>query len=213
MTLSRYLSDRLPPSLTPFEEAHTAEGMGASDDSLRRKLIASSLSTGGSGGKAGSKGSSSSSSSASASGARASSSGSGGARVRMVRPGVARMCIEDGLAVVYHCMENARWHHGASLNPLEFPLDDAPAIDTLLNAYPVKVEGEQFSCSRLFIFISCSLLYIYSAAPFAPKIASQDPISIQDLPHSASQEDLETKAEIVQVLFKEGFLLLVDDEE
>jgi len=62
----------------------------------------------------------------------------------MVRPGVARMCIEDGLAVVYHCMENARWHHGASLNPLEFPLDDAPAIDALLNAYPViRMGGDE----------------------------------------------------------------------
>jgi len=48
---------------------------------------------------------------------------------------------------------------------------------------------------------------------FCYTLMSQDPISVEDLPHSASQEDLETKAEIVQVLFKEGFLLLVDDKE
>jgi hypothetical protein len=42
-------------------------------------------------------------------------------------------------------MENARWHHGASLRPLEFPLDDAPAIEALLSAYPV---GRLRSVSR-----------------------------------------------------------------
>ena len=57
--------------------------------------------------------------------------------MRVVRSGVARLCVEDGVAVVYHCLENARWHHGASLQCLEFPLDDAPAIDALLSAYPV----------------------------------------------------------------------------
>ena len=95
--------------------------------------------------------------------------------MRMVRAGVARLCVEEGLAVVYHCMENARWHHGAPLQPLEFPIDDAPAIETLLAAYP-------------------------------------NPVFLEDLPHPASQEDLETKAEIVQALFKEGFLLLVDGD-
>ncbi|CAM9667097.1 unnamed protein product, partial [Sphacelaria rigidula] len=57
----------------------------------------------------------------------------------MVRRGCARLILEDGVGVVYHCMDNARVHHGSSLSPLEFELDDAPAIEALLAAYPDPV--------------------------------------------------------------------------
>ena len=60
-------------------------------------------------------------------------------RLRMVRPGVARALVEDGMVVVYHCMDNAREMYGAPLAPLEFELDDGPAIEALLLAYPVAV--------------------------------------------------------------------------
>ncbi|CAM9748045.1 unnamed protein product, partial [Discosporangium mesarthrocarpum] len=58
----------------------------------------------------------------------------------MVRWGVARLLLEDGMAVVYHCMDNARVHHGNALSPLQFDLDDAPAIETLLAAYPHSIQ-------------------------------------------------------------------------
>lgn len=57
-------------------------------------------------------------------------------RLRMVRPGVARAIVEEGMVVVYHCMDNARELYGTPLQPLEFELDDGPAIEALLLAYP-----------------------------------------------------------------------------
>jgi hypothetical protein len=36
-------------------------------------------------------------------------------------------------------MDNSRVHHGSALRPLEFELDDAPAVEALLNAYPEAV--------------------------------------------------------------------------
>lgn len=59
--------------------------------------------------------------------------------LRMVRPGVARAVVEDGMVVVYHCMDNARELFGNDLSPLEFELDDGPAIEMLLAAYPEGV--------------------------------------------------------------------------
>ena len=47
--------------------------------------------------------------------------------------------MEDGKAVVYHTMDNARVHHGAPLRPLEFDLNDAPAVEALLTAYPEPI--------------------------------------------------------------------------
>lgn len=57
----------------------------------------------------------------------------------MIRPGIARAIIEDGMVVVYHCMDNSRQMYAGTLNPLEFELDDGPAIETLLHAYPDPV--------------------------------------------------------------------------
>eukprot|EP00586_Coscinodiscus_wailesii_P010976 CAMPEP_0172516666 /NCGR_PEP_ID=MMETSP1066-20121228/278160_1 /TAXON_ID=671091 /ORGANISM="Coscinodiscus wailesii, Strain CCMP2513" /LENGTH=195 /DNA_ID=CAMNT_0013298251 /DNA_START=86 /DNA_END=673 /DNA_ORIENTATION=- len=75
--------------------------------------------------------------------------------VRLLRPTIARLVIEnnetttdngdatsattsasadDGQkAVIYHCMDNSREeHHGNPLSPLEFEVDDAPALETLM---------------------------------------------------------------------------------
>ncbi|KAA8496881.1 Bifunctional lysine-specific demethylase and histidyl-hydroxylase NO66 [Porphyridium purpureum] len=51
---------------------------------------------------------------------------------RLVRPGVARLTIEGDKAVVYHCAANGRVYHERALSPLDFELDDAPALETLL---------------------------------------------------------------------------------
>jgi lysine-specific demethylase/histidyl-hydroxylase NO66 len=59
--------------------------------------------------------------------------------LRVVRKGVARVMVEEGKVVVYHCMDNARVLYGAEFAPLEFELDDGPAIEMLLNAYPDPV--------------------------------------------------------------------------
>lgn len=52
--------------------------------------------------------------------------------VRLVRPGVARLVLEDGMAVLYHCMDNSRVFHDKPISPMEFETDDAPAIEQLL---------------------------------------------------------------------------------
>ena len=52
--------------------------------------------------------------------------------VRLVRPGVARLVLEDGMAVIYHCMDNSRVYHEKPVSPMEFETDDAPAIEQLL---------------------------------------------------------------------------------
>ncbi|CAN0196904.1 unnamed protein product [Pylaiella littoralis] len=96
-------------------------------------------------------------------------------KLRLVRRGCARLLLEDGVAVVYHCMDNSRVHHGNAMSPLQFELDDAPALEVLLSAYP-------------------------------------RPITVSDLPHPPA-EDLEDKVGIAAALFKEGFLLIVDDDE
>lgn len=64
--------------------------------------------------------------------------------------------------------------HEAPLNPMEFDLDDGPAIEALLDAYP-------------------------------------SPVVVMDLPHPS--EELEDKVSVAQALFKEGFLLRVEESE
>jgi lysine-specific demethylase/histidyl-hydroxylase NO66 len=51
---------------------------------------------------------------------------------RLVRPGIARLVLEDEKAVLYHCADNSRAFHGNPLSPMEFELDDAPALELLL---------------------------------------------------------------------------------
>jgi len=51
---------------------------------------------------------------------------------RLARPGIARLVLEDDKAVVYHCINNSRGSDGSPISPLEFEMDDAPAIEQLL---------------------------------------------------------------------------------
>lgn len=51
---------------------------------------------------------------------------------RLVRPGIARLVIEEEKAVVYHCGDNSREYHRNPLSPLEYEMDDGPAIEQLL---------------------------------------------------------------------------------
>lgn len=64
--------------------------------------------------------------------------------------------------------------HEAPLNPVEFDLDDGPAIEALLDAYPTAVV-------------------------------------VMDLHHPS--EELEDKVSIAQALYKEGFLLRVEESD
>ena len=61
-------------------------------------------------------------------------------KLRMIRPGVARAVVEEGMVVVYHCMDNSRVATETSLSPVEYELDDGPAIEALLDAYPNSIE-------------------------------------------------------------------------
>ena len=53
-------------------------------------------------------------------------------KVAVVRPNVARVIVEDGNVVVYHCLDNSREIFENPISPLEFELDDGPAIEKLL---------------------------------------------------------------------------------
>ena len=55
-----------------------------------------------------------------------------GTLCRLVRPGIARLVLEDDKAVVYHCMDNSRVYHGKALSPMEFESDDGPALEQLI---------------------------------------------------------------------------------
>jgi lysine-specific demethylase/histidyl-hydroxylase NO66 len=52
--------------------------------------------------------------------------------VRCIRKGAARIVLEDGKAILYHCMDNAREFQAEPLSPLEFEVDDGPALEALL---------------------------------------------------------------------------------
>jgi lysine-specific demethylase/histidyl-hydroxylase NO66 len=52
--------------------------------------------------------------------------------VRLARPGIARLVLEDEMAVLYHCADNSRIFHEHPLSPMEFEMDDAPALEQLL---------------------------------------------------------------------------------
>jgi lysine-specific demethylase/histidyl-hydroxylase NO66 len=51
---------------------------------------------------------------------------------RIVRPNIARLVVEDDKAVLYHCLDNSRVFRGTPLSPMEFEIDDAPALEQLL---------------------------------------------------------------------------------
>jgi lysine-specific demethylase/histidyl-hydroxylase NO66 len=51
---------------------------------------------------------------------------------RLARPGIARLVLEEGKVVVYHCADNSLVFHGKPLSPLEFEMDDGPALEQLV---------------------------------------------------------------------------------
>lgn len=57
-------------------------------------------------------------------------------QLKLVRHNVARLVIEDGKAIVYHCRDNSRQHHEVPISPLEFELDDAESIEFIFASYP-----------------------------------------------------------------------------
>mmetsp|Transcript_11030 Transcript_11030/g.16680 ORF Transcript_11030/g.16680 Transcript_11030/m.16680 type:complete len:706 (-) Transcript_11030:15-2132(-) len=52
--------------------------------------------------------------------------------VRLAKPGIAHLVIEEDKAVLYHSADNSRVYHETPLSPLEFEIDDAPALEALL---------------------------------------------------------------------------------
>lgn len=57
---------------------------------------------------------------------------------RLARPGIARLVLEDGKAVLYHCADNTCVYHEVPLSPLEFEVDDAPALEQLITTVEPK---------------------------------------------------------------------------
>ncbi|KAL7440856.1 hypothetical protein ACHAXH_004326 [Discostella pseudostelligera] len=101
----RFLSDRLPPALLEPERCLTKEGM--SNDTA-----ASSLEN--------------------LHHHNAATKIWPNTLCRIVRPNIARLVVEDGKAVLYHCLDNSRVFRGTPLSPMEFEIDDAPALEQLL---------------------------------------------------------------------------------
>ena len=56
--------------------------------------------------------------------------------IKLLRPGIARLVFDNNDKVsVYHCCDNDRTHNNASsFTPLEFEIDDAPAIEQILTS-------------------------------------------------------------------------------
>jgi lysine-specific demethylase/histidyl-hydroxylase NO66 len=103
----RFLSDRLPPALLRTEACLTKEGGGSNEDSsssLHHHHHHHDITK----------------------------------KIwpntlcRIVRPDIARLVVEDSKAVLYHCLDNSRVYHGTPHSPMEFEIDDAPALEQLL---------------------------------------------------------------------------------
>jgi lysine-specific demethylase/histidyl-hydroxylase NO66 len=99
----RFLSDRLPPALLETERSLTKEGISGSDSKSAARHHHD-----------------------------ASKKIWPNTLCRIVRPDVARLVVEEGKAVLYHCLDNSRVYHGTPLSPMEFEIDDAPALEQLL---------------------------------------------------------------------------------
>jgi len=52
--------------------------------------------------------------------------------VRLARTGTARIVVQDGMAVLYHCAANTVACGEGDLEPLEFEVDDAPALEQIV---------------------------------------------------------------------------------
>jgi lysine-specific demethylase/histidyl-hydroxylase NO66 len=52
--------------------------------------------------------------------------------VRLAKPGIAHLVVEGDKAVIYHNADNSRVYHETPLSPLEFEIDDAPALEALV---------------------------------------------------------------------------------
>ena len=61
---------------------------------------------------------------------------SGECDIRVVSKYSARLVIEEGVANVYHTMDNAMFHQGEPPQFISFTLDNAPAIEFLLTSFP-----------------------------------------------------------------------------
>ena len=70
-------------------------------------------------------------------------------RVCCIKENIARVVVEEGVVVVYHCMDNAREKFASPLSPLEFDLDDGPAIELLLSTTSESSSGRGIAVSDL----------------------------------------------------------------
>jgi hypothetical protein len=144
--------------------------------------------------------------------------------LRMLRPGVARAIVETGMVVVYHCMDNSRELGATPLSPLEFDLDDGPAIEALLKAYPEPVGVLDLPHPRYWYPPCVMREYEYKPSSLLQSVcACLDPI-IKPLmiffltqtvnpknSNNQTSDEMDDKLEVARALFKEGFLILCDD--
>ena len=89
-------------------------------------------------------------------------------RIRLTSRSVARLAIEDGVAALYYSSSNSRSFHGhAEPQHLDFDLSAAPALETVLTAYPRYVtvgrlpadsDAQRLDIARALVEAQCVLL-------------------------------------------------------
>eukprot|EP01135_Chromosphaera_perkinsii_P009410 Nk52_evm86s1737 gene=Nk52_evmTU86s1737 len=99
-------------------------------------------------------------------------------KVRMVRPQVARMTIEEDVAVLHHLLDNTRIYHEREEETLDFAIDVAPALATLIDSYPSYVTVGDL------------------------------PITPPEEGEADEEEDNELKLTVVKALYDRGLLML-----
>lgn len=111
-----------------------------------------------------------------------------------VRPNVARVCVEDDVVVLYHCLDNGREVFSNPLGPMEYDLDDGPAIEKLLTTLyvpPAAAKEEDGADVDVEDEASCGVMVI-------------------DLPHTS--EEVHDKVGVAESLYNEGLLMVVDED-
>jgi bifunctional lysine-specific demethylase and histidyl-hydroxylase NO66 len=109
-----------------------------------------------------------------------------------VRENAARVCVEDGVVVLYHCLDNGREVFSNPLSPVEYDLDDGPAIEKLLGAaYVPLAEASGDDSGEEGAAVNCGVM-------------------VTDLPHTS--EELHDKVGIAESLYREGLLMVVDED-
>jgi len=69
--------------------------------------------------------------------------------IRLTRREAARLVLEEEQAVLYHCVQNSRVHRAEEPKGIVFDIDQAPAVEAVLSAYPEPIMVAQLPMGDL----------------------------------------------------------------